>query len=49
MSFAFQITNGIKPNSWPLELSIKKDILIELCVRNYTTRYGIINDTNGNF
>jgi len=43
MSSTFQITNGTKPHSWPPKLSIKKDTLIELCARNYITRYGIIN------
>jgi hypothetical protein len=49
MSSAFQITNGTKPNSWPIELLIKKIILIKSCARNHITRYGIINGANGNY
>jgi hypothetical protein len=31
------------------ELSIKKDMLIKLCARNYITSYGLVNGANESF
>ncbi len=49
-SQSFQSQNDANFTTWfHLEVQVKKNMLVELCVGNYATHAGVVNGVNGIF
>ncbi len=45
---SFQLQNDANFITWlHLEVQVKKNMLVELCARNYATHNGLVNGANG--
>ncbi len=45
---SFQLQNDANFTTWlHLEVQVKKNMLVELCARNYATHNGLVNGANG--